>query len=612
MHLSNIKLWNFRKYGSESELDLEEPNLDLNFKNGLNVLIGENDSGKSGIIDAIKIVLKTHSYDWLRISHEDFFKDSTNLRIELEFSDLSDNEAKHFIEWLGWKGEGEEAAPFLRLIYNVHRNLEDYFIYPSDVKAGVDERGYQLTAEAREYLKVTYLKPLRDAQTELIPKRNSRLSKILQGHEAFKDKEENHILVQLFQEFNVSVENYFQGKDKDQNPLVGDNLKGKELKSKVDKLIQSFYDQEKESNFGISGGSLKNILERLELSLKDEINPGLGTLNRLFMASELLHLEKNNWSGLRLGLIEELEAHLHPQAQMQIIEALQEKQNIQLILTTHSPSLGSKLNLENLILCSKNSAFPLGSQYTELIPEDYVFLERFLDATKANLFFAKGLIFVEGWAEELLLPAFAQKLKLQGIIPKNLTEAGVSVVNIGNTAFLRYSQIFLRTDKENIMDIPVSLITDVDIRDYEKRAKLDAQGKVIKGSDGKVVYEYIKRNSTDVQNESIAKKSTIEKDWNKQVVKAFVAPNWTLEYALYKSTSLGSTFNDIFKIVHPQVDPSSLEMELGKKLINKGLKKTEIAHQLAQKLSSDSSIVIDENDPSIKYLIDAIKYGTNA
>ena len=60
------------------------------------------------------------------------------------------------------------------------------------------------------------------------------------------------------------------------------------------------------------------------------------------------------------------------------------------------------------------------------------------------------------------------------------------------------------------------------------------------------------------------------------------------------------------------LDTSTLEMELGKKLINKGLKKTEIAHQLAQKISSDSSILIDENDPSIKYLINAIKYGTNA
>lgn len=62
MYLSNIKLWNFRKYGSDEPLDLSIPHIDLNFTKGVNVLIGENDSGKTAIIDAIKLVLKTHSY----------------------------------------------------------------------------------------------------------------------------------------------------------------------------------------------------------------------------------------------------------------------------------------------------------------------------------------------------------------------------------------------------------------------------------------------------------------------------------------------------------------------------------------------------------------------
>ena len=86
------------------------------------------------------------------------------------------------------------------------------------------------------------------------------------------------------------------------------------MKGEVDKFIKAFYSKNKESNFGVLGNNLKSILEKLELSIKDELNPGLGTLNRLFMASELLHLQKKNWNGLRLGLIEELEAHLHPQA----------------------------------------------------------------------------------------------------------------------------------------------------------------------------------------------------------------------------------------------------------------------------------------------------------
>ncbi len=63
MYLNELKLWNFRKYGSGGDLvneknKIREPDLKVQFQNGLNVLIGENDSGKTAIIDSIKLVLK--------------------------------------------------------------------------------------------------------------------------------------------------------------------------------------------------------------------------------------------------------------------------------------------------------------------------------------------------------------------------------------------------------------------------------------------------------------------------------------------------------------------------------------------------------------------------
>jgi putative ATP-dependent endonuclease of OLD family len=54
MYISELKLWNFRKYGSDNSFDLSKPDLLVPFNKGLNVLIGENDSGKTAIIDAIK------------------------------------------------------------------------------------------------------------------------------------------------------------------------------------------------------------------------------------------------------------------------------------------------------------------------------------------------------------------------------------------------------------------------------------------------------------------------------------------------------------------------------------------------------------------------------
>ena len=69
MYLSTLKLWNFRKYGSGSdELNLEKPDLDVQFQKGLNVLIGENDSGKTAIVDAIKLVLKCLCNNFRKLS----------------------------------------------------------------------------------------------------------------------------------------------------------------------------------------------------------------------------------------------------------------------------------------------------------------------------------------------------------------------------------------------------------------------------------------------------------------------------------------------------------------------------------------------------------------
>ena len=407
MYLSNIKLWNYRKFGAVGEIDLSKPNLDLNLTKGLNVIIGENDSGKTAIIDAIKLVLKTHSYDYIRVDDKDFYQDSNRLRIELTFENLIPEEAKNFTEWLGWNGTGTNAKPFLKLNYDVKRQADK--ILPTDVKAGVDEDGYLLTAEAKEYLKATYLKPLRDAENELIAKRNSRLSQILLGDEAFKGKEKDNDLVKIFSGLKEELENYFKGINEAGQPKA---TEGKQLKDKIDSYIKSFYSKDNESEFESTSTDIKSILEKLTLTLKGEPNPGLGTLNRLFMAAELLHLTKSNWSGLRLGLVEELEAHLHPQAQMQVIEVFQKQKDIQLILTTHSPNLASKLKLENLIICNNSNAFPMGDTYTKLEKDDYKFLEKFLDTTKANLFFAKGVILVEVGQKN----SFCQALQKQSVL----------------------------------------------------------------------------------------------------------------------------------------------------------------------------------------------------
>ena len=230
------------------------------------------------------------------------------------------------------------------------------------------------------------------------------------------------------------------------------------------------------------------------------------------MALELLLFETEG-NILNLCLIEELEAHLHPQAQLRTIKHFQNKnnKNNQIILTTHSITLASSVKLENLILCKNNKAYPMRAEYTKLEERDYKFLEMFLDATKANLFFAKGVILVEGTAENILVPTIAE------IIGKPLHEYGVSIVNVGNIAFFKYSKIFLREKEEEKLDIPVAIITDLDIKDNH-----NCKGIVLETKNFNLLSEFFKNKNYDEDLSSLKNEIFFSKDELKMRLREFM------------------------------------------------------------------------------------------
>ena len=96
---------------------------------------------------------------------------------------------------------------------------------------------------------------------------------------------------------------------------------------------------------------------------------------------------------------------------------------------------------------------------TQLSVSDYRFLERFLDVTKANLFFARAVMIVEGDAETILMPVVAK------LLGRDFHEFGVSLVNVGGVGLGRYARIFLRQDPETDgeIGIPVACVTDMDV-----------------------------------------------------------------------------------------------------------------------------------------------------
>lgn len=632
MYLSKIRLWNFRKFGSTAAIDLTTPSLEVPFNKGLTLLIGENDSGKTAIIDAIKLVLKTHSADWIKVEQEDFYINSARLRVECIFEELADDEAKNFTEFLGW--DRVKNTPFLTVFLDVSRNSER--ILPYDVKAGADADGHILTAEVREKIRTTYLRPLRDAVNELSSRRNSRLSQILMSHEAFKDKTGHRLIVEA-RSFNDQVTAYFKGKDSAGAVLPVAEQGGKALKDVMDSYLKQF--SGRTTNFRMTQQDMKNILEALCLLFEDGFNLGLGSHNLLCISAELLHLQKQDWEGLRLGLVEEIEAHLHPQVQLQVIETLQAEargNNVQLIFTTHSPNIGSKINLENLIICQGNHVFAMGKDHTELADTDYTFLQRFLDVTKANLFFARGVIFVEGWAEELLLPELARKIGI------NLTEKGISVINIGNTAFMRYSRIF-RRKQGPVMTMKVALVTDVDVKPLEAGETKKVEDPANQDQFNDVPYTQAEIADL-INNAALSKRG----NYNGQVVQTYVSPHWTLEYCIARSVKLRKLFyrsvlealleqkkdkgvqnlkaytdaianidhhfnswtepnEQIAYAIMDQILTGANSVGVAKEKISKSI----IAQCFANNLSVDTAITDYETEVTLQYFFESIKYAAS-
>ncbi|MDR8392247.1 AAA family ATPase [Aliifodinibius sp. S!AR15-10] len=609
--LQKLRIWNFRSFGTKGDdlaVNKENPGIEVTLNPKLNVLIGENDSGKTAIIDAIRYVLGTRTYDNQRLDQNDFHfnkvgEQAEELKIVCLFKGFTSKQAGKFLEWIHTDEDGNyELRVWLSATLKDHKVVQN-------IRAGIDEDGAFLEGGARDLLRTTYLKPLRDAETELSPGYRSRLAQILLNHSVFiKEKDEDgiekeHPLEARISEANEKIKEFFEHFEVD-----GGVEGGKEITEALKRHTKSFLHStdSREPIFNVSEPYLPRILRKLGLEL-EEHKTGLGSLNKLFMAAELLQLEIEE--GLRLALIEELEAHLHPQAQLRVINALRNiEAKTQFILSTHSTTLASNIPLENLILCYKepdgSSIFSLQKEETGLEDDDYEFLYRFLDATKSNLFFARGVIIVEGDAENILLPTVARLLN------RSLFRYGVSIVNVGSKALLRYVKIFRRSNSKSL-PVNVAVVTDLDITQT-------------KNDDGEIVQ---KKEELDKEEEIIK----LENEYNSQEdsnIKVFSSPLWTLEFDMAKG-ELAPYVNKAVTIAHriqnrvkrkdfseiPKVKFVEWNEEAKRKLEGwkeDGLTQKEIAYEIYDELDRLASKtvtaqwltrILKENEEEIKEII---------
>ena len=634
MYLSTLQVKNFRCFDGNEHV--------ITFNKGLTVLVGENDSGKSAIIDAIKIVLGTTDMSWYRIENEDFYNQDTTLEIQImcKFEDLTEEERGAFLECLTYEDK-EKKVPCLYLHWKCKYLTTFKPPRPvTGITTGKNGMGAAPAIEAKELLRVTYLRALRDAYSDMKSGKHSRLSQIMQ-HVSVVDKGED---------------TYKRGMDLHELSIVGiANLSNELLVSHpalntINENMTTILNEQMllrkdmiKTRLEVAGTSANNLqkemslLEKLDLTIDKNVSimqgkVGLGTSNIMSMACELLlHKEAEEDNKSSFLLIEEPEAHIHAQRQLKLIQSLElesEKSNRQIIITTHSPLLASVIKLSNVIIVKSGNIYPLSEDNTLLEKEDYVFLEKYLDATKANLFFARSVIIVEGPGEALLLPTLAKLLNCSFI------DYGTSLVDVRSTGLRRYAKIFQRKEGLKELDINVACITDRDIMP-NCAPKICLDDKYTedmntwpekKNRAWRAEVDYTEEEANDYL-EKIKQKADGQK------VKTFVAEHWTLEYELAYIGLSNSEMKEILidalmKVSYVEKNRENKKNNFIKKLelyetiekkasyfysffISNKASKADFAQQLSYDLEKKYIGKADELKKVIpKYLVDAIEYVT--
>lgn len=503
MYISNIEIKNYKNFKANI----------VEFNEGINVVIGHNNAGKSNLLRAMALIFNPSVKKNLTI--DDFNKSisleelklqppSVNVSITLsqEYEEnLMGDDLVVVGQWLTKLEEPYEAKihyefclPFkhhdyYKNILSTSTSIKDAWeiidrnflrLYTYKIYGGNLENQIAVDSEYLKKFDFQFLDAIRDVERDMFSGKNTLLKNVLDFFMDF-DIKSSEELEDEDKERQIKIKKKeFEEQASELMSVLNQRMSdGKQQILSYSKDIGASFDNA-EPNFAGSitdvelYSALKLIVEYQTGIQLPITHNGLGYNNLIFMSLLLAKMQVNasetylgnNAKVFPMLVIEEPEAHLHPSMQRQLLKFL--KQNLkdkkvrQIFIVTHSTHITGALSLDELICLYKNQTKTQVSYPGKVFgtnEESKKYVQRFLDATKSNMLFAEKIILVEGLAEQLLMAIFAE------YEDTSLEDNHVAVINVGGKYFDHFLCMF-NTNNPFAINRKVVCITD---RDPERK-----------------------------------------------------------------------------------------------------------------------------------------------